>query len=280
MGLGLWGLIVGIVGVAVGVIAIVQTKRSQQQPTLIYTMDHRVIFSPKEGSVEADLVDDGLALVFGGAEIPELSRSIITIRCTKGLVEGGQFSSADPLRLLIESDALLRSRIISSSARAINPSVGAPRPDGLPITFDFLNIFDEFAIEIILKTSQKPRLVGTLKGADIRQGSSAPGSQARKSDTIPVHVLITLLALLAGVAGGIYFHKNDPTSTCTDVYYQDCHPDDGMWLLGGSFSAIGTYIALYVAYGTISAALAAVRYIIKILIPKILKFFVAWRARR
>jgi hypothetical protein len=169
--------IVGVLGLVVGLIsipiAIILARKGRQKPDIRHAVDFETIVSPEDG-----VLNSGLSMNFSGRLIQKLSKTTVALWNEHGnTVRGADIVADDPLCVTLASDDIvLQARVIARS-RAQNKVKVASDPADISrmlISFDFLDEGDGAVLEILHEgTEQKPRLLGTIRGAALHGASSA-----------------------------------------------------------------------------------------------------------
>lgn len=192
-------MVLTVIGLALSVIALPVTyflgRRTRQLPLVYSVSDFAVLMSPRDR-----LADDDLDLTLGGRTISTISRTYIAVWNARGdTIRNTDILETDPLRIVVgEGDDILRSRIISTSRVQCGASLQESLLDSrtLEVTFDFLDPKDGMVIEVLHHGEASAELVGTLRGATIKD---------RGEDALNPRVLEVAST---GSAWAMYFHRS------------------------------------------------------------------------
>jgi len=177
------GALIGIIGILLTIIGIPVTfivaRRSRQRPDLRYLVDFDVLLRPTD-----QLFDEGLYMTLGPQKIDSLSRTRLAFWNQRGdTVRSADVLESDPLRLQFSSkDQPLQARVITMSRTQISleTTLDSEFESCALINFDFLDAGDGGVVEVIHQGTEKPVLVGTIRGAK----SSSKGSANLGPDSI------------------------------------------------------------------------------------------------
>jgi hypothetical protein len=206
--IGIIGILASLVGIP---IAFFLARRSRQLPDLRYVIDFDVILDPND-----QLFGNGLSMSIGRHPISSISRSHVAVWNHRGdTIRKADIVDSDPLRLqFADGDIVLQTRALSMSRQQtkldarINPDEG----ESVELKFDFLDAGDGSIFEIVHKGPGKPVMLGTIRGARIRncgsvrlspQNLAAFKKPALRSflENAPLRAQINVLGnLLAGTA--------------------------------------------------------------------------------
>lgn len=158
------GLVVSVVGIP---LAFFLARRTRQRPELRYAIDFDMILRK-----DSNLFDRGLYMTLGNHRIDSISRSRFALWNHRGdTIEQTDILKDDPLRVQLEKgDEALQARVLGMSREqvAVTTAIDASNPSSVLIDFRFLDGTDGAIIEIIHRGPSKPTILGTLKGADMR----------------------------------------------------------------------------------------------------------------
>lgn len=172
--LGIAGLVIGLVGIP---LAFWAGRRNRQRPDLRASTDFDQVMAPLSFA-------GGLRLTWKKRSLTQVSRTNIAVWNHRGdTVRGDDIVEADPLRIAVaDDDEILQVRIASFS-REQNQMV----VDGKAISFDFLDARDGAVLEVLHLGDAPARIVGTVRGAKIRNASQVDLSPAaRTTRRLPV----------------------------------------------------------------------------------------------
>lgn len=154
------GLVLGVVGIAVGIWLYFLGK---QRPVLRYLVSHSILLSVREGDYANDL-----EIKFRGVPVPRLVASTIAIwNDGNTTLTGSQIVPTDPLRAIIQDDAkILDATIVAKSRPALEQTLHDPRGSNeVAVSFDFLEPGDGFLLQILHSGEYgRAGLTGTLIG--------------------------------------------------------------------------------------------------------------------
>lgn len=169
-----------IIGFAVSIVGIPVTfilaKRGRQVPDLRFITDFDVLVSADEQHLAP-----GVVVSAAGQQVTSISRSRIAIWNHRGdTVNASEMLPSDPLRIECEnSDAILNCRIVKYSKPQIGASVRVDpvSPHVALIDFVFLDAGDGAVIEVVHQKDSSPTVLGTIRGASLRDRGSATLTQ-------------------------------------------------------------------------------------------------------
>lgn len=193
------GIVLTVIGLVLSVIALPVTyflgRRTRQLPVVYSVSDFAVLMSPRDR-----LAADDLDLTLGGRTISTISRTYIAVWNARGdTIRNTDILQTDPLRIIVgEGDDILRSRIISTSRTQCGASLQESLLDSrtLEVNFDFLDPKDGMVIEVLHHGEAAAKLVGTLRGATIKDRGEAPLNPR------------VLEVASTGSAWAMYFHRS------------------------------------------------------------------------
>lgn len=167
--LGVVGLLVGLIGVAM---AYVSHRRSVQASDLRYVVDMTRVLT-----FDGWLITNGLKVIFNDErEIDGVCRSYVALWNHRGdVVRGTEILESDPLRIELDpSDSILQMRLVNRTRQQL--MVGAIRDPHMmhraTLNFDHLAAGDGCVFENVHHEPVEPRLQGTVRGKPLRQQPS------------------------------------------------------------------------------------------------------------
>jgi hypothetical protein len=158
-----FGALVAFVGIPVTWIL---ARRSRRAPQLRSAVDFDVVVDPTDG-----LLNQGLSLSFRGNDVERISRSYVAFWNHSGdTVNWEDVVTNDVLRVALRDadDLPLQTRVVLRS-REQNQFESLIENDEVVLRFLFLDAGDGGVIEVLHRGRTAPMVVGTVKGAKIRQ---------------------------------------------------------------------------------------------------------------
>ena len=209
------GIVIGIIGILVSLvgipIAFVVARRSRQLPDLRHAIEYDIILDPNDR-----LLDHGLAMTIGNRTINSISRSRVAFWNHRGdTVRGADMVESDPLRIQFakDCDALqVRTLSISRPQTGFTATIDSTDEASVDLNFDFLDAGDGAIFEVIYQGTEKPTVLGTLRGTRIRnRGKVVLGPEALRAiaksrlhrffDGAPK---LVILAFVTSIAVGLF----------------------------------------------------------------------------
>lgn len=154
-------------------------RRNRQNPDLRFATDFDEVLVP-----DASLLSGGLSLTFDDSKIDRLCRTNVAIWNHRGdVIRRDDIVEGDPLRVVVdEADSILQIRVVARSRAQNGLSAQLDDKDrsSAEISFDFLDSGDGVVLEILHHLPVPAELVGTVKGAKIKDsGAVELGPDAR-----------------------------------------------------------------------------------------------------
>jgi hypothetical protein len=179
------GSLIGLVGLAVGAVALVLYLRSRVGPRLVYQQ----MATPLIGAQDQALPDE-VSISFGGSRVARVSSSRIVIwNSGTATIRGGDIVASDPPRVVCsEGGRVLRVQVLLAERAVTSLAVGVREgaPGEAVCSFDYLDPGDGAVLEI-LHDGERPRceVRGTVRGIPrgIRNWGRVPGPSERAGRT-------------------------------------------------------------------------------------------------
>ena len=171
---------VGILGIALATVFFILNRRARIGPRLIYYKDTVKLIGGDNPALPNDV-----EISFGGQRIPVLSRTRIVIwNSGTATIDGAHVVTADPLRLVLSTDAQVLQASVIGVTRAVNAfRVDAVHPHVVNCAFDYLDAGDGAVIELLHTDREKyPKLEGSVRGIPKgpRDGGPLPPPRGRE----------------------------------------------------------------------------------------------------
>jgi len=191
---GLIGLAVGVIGTAITFLAYQQAHRRKMLGTTIHQF---AIVDDAMSSIE------GLAITFEGREVPNVvAATLLLVNLGVDTIDMSDFAAADPLRLSLRGDGVvLSTRVITQAAASMSARITLTNDREAAITFDYLQPLGFLTLSCLHTSRLEDGLTisGMLKTGSIKAWQPSLYSSVEKFVLRPIAVIL-LTFLIASLA--------------------------------------------------------------------------------
>ena len=247
--IGIGGSILGIIGIAIGIISFISERRSRIGPRLAYQF-HAIRIIEKEKKPVLGELD----ILFKGEPIPRLTVTFFVIwNMGTTMLDGKNIVYDDPLMLKFNEDSkILRIRILKETRKTnkFEFKINGDSPNEATCYFEYLEPGDGVTIELLHTAEERyPAFQGTIKGLPngvLNLGYMRYFLLRKKHLTAPTFMIL-FLGIILSISGFIVLivplKIYESSKFFTGRLF---NATIGKLVSGASFLAIGLYATLLV----------------------------------
>lgn len=195
------GFAIGLVGIGIAVIAWFRPRTGRRRLTWTVASES-VLVDPDTHAIPK------LQVTVAGQEMRSLA--VTVLRAWNGGTDAIRRADLRQVRLKLEEGVPVLAWLSAVTSKSNDISVTASAEADYAITFDYLNRGDGFEITVVHpRTSEGPRIVGSLVGADLEASFSMGPVRGRETMGQWAVLLLFWLGIVGVLAGMLQFQSSD-----------------------------------------------------------------------